>query len=403
MSMKVLSLLECPFCQDQIGEIAVDADGLADARATRAADQHLDIYEEPDQKLLVFNSNRADPGPCEHLVDIYGSVGWGPKKDSGMVRYNWGLGFNWLWPEMKKRDPDKVAYGFMVDSALQHNTVPELMPRMPFHQVMFERVWTDCTDTDTPRRAYMAEGGAVFAKDRTRFFNELLTLAAKEEIWSKEGRPCFIDQQYEDEDDCDYEYVELDEYGEGEEYEDSPHRAERRQHGRPIPRTTEGQEATRPVRTSSRTRRVSPKLCSSVKPRSQHSLHDFLCFLDVNRDLEYVFYARAGLDDAVDAFGPSEKAARRLLGILDSPGRSAEPNREAPDTEVSRARRLWTQREVRSRVNNLNRRSGLELSLAWRLESSPAVYLEYSRPFSRADALAELHDLLEFHTEDTRP
>ena len=54
-----------------------------------------------------------------------------------------------------------------------------------------------------------------------------------------------------------------------------------------------------------------------------------------------------------------------------------------------------------ARITELSNR-GVEFALAWRVAGNPTARLDHSKSMSLADALGELTDLLEFHTENAR-
>ena len=181
MSVKVLSLLECPFCKNENGGIAVDADALANARATWPSGGHLVIHEQPDQKVFLFNSNRADAGPCEHLVQLHGDFRWGPVGDGGAIRREWAMDFDW---GLKEFDPDDQL-AELLWHAIDLAGASSMGPRTPLINESFGHEWTDHAVPDGSDRIYSIHAGAVFAQDRKRLFEELHHLATNEE-WMKE-------------------------------------------------------------------------------------------------------------------------------------------------------------------------------------------------------------------------
>ena len=178
MSMILLPLADCPFCEGGLGMIAMNTAAVAAARRDQPEGFSLCIPATPDQQIILFNSGSADPKPCPHLIQLHGSCGDRSPK--------WGFSFDWLWPRKKELDPDDHAGEFLWDCLLQGDVPPEVRPKTRYEYAPFELRWQHRDVADSFDAFYTTDGGALHAADPEAFFKELLVLDAKHQQWLKE-------------------------------------------------------------------------------------------------------------------------------------------------------------------------------------------------------------------------
>lgn len=112
MSHQIVLIAECPYCE-QSGEIYCDV--------REAGPEHLQQIPEfefsagPDQRIILFNSDRAEPGPCEHVVHIYGDIDWVQTPNKSSERNAGEKTFTWRAPILTEIDPDRLAWEQLQD------------------------------------------------------------------------------------------------------------------------------------------------------------------------------------------------------------------------------------------------------------------------------------------------
>ena len=94
MPIQFLHLATCPFCPEELGEIAIDAEALDALRAESDHATHLEITRDPEQRIFSFNSLGAELGPCEHLLVMHGACIWTPTSKKRW-RYEGCLDYDW--------------------------------------------------------------------------------------------------------------------------------------------------------------------------------------------------------------------------------------------------------------------------------------------------------------------
>ena len=197
MPQQILYLTECPFCGAEVYFDVREARLNVLDELTRNGD--FDVG--PDQRIIVYNSDRPEPGPCEHFVDLYGDITGQPQSEVGEFC------FHWRAPLRSEIDPDRAAFDHLRDLIDSDVTSPasadddlygdvledesedalpsgqrlddELRANCPQTRFTLERFWHDFTIES--KRMYVT-GMYIFAEDVREFFRELHALAKQHQL-----------------------------------------------------------------------------------------------------------------------------------------------------------------------------------------------------------------------------
>ena len=154
-------LAECPFCQET-GEIYLDT-READQERLRLISAH-DFDAGADQKIILYNSNKAERGPCEHVVDLYGDITWAHEPAREVC-------FGWRAPFVAVVDPDGSAFRQLLDE-LESVLLQDNQPWTEYSYDQIQDCWQDFTAGIEPRR-FQVQGKIIFARDMRQLFEEL--------------------------------------------------------------------------------------------------------------------------------------------------------------------------------------------------------------------------------------
>ena len=73
MTKQIIRLAQCPFC-DEAGEVYLDIREADAAHLRQIREQ--EFHAGPDQRIILYDSDKDKSGPCEHLADLYGDLSW---------------------------------------------------------------------------------------------------------------------------------------------------------------------------------------------------------------------------------------------------------------------------------------------------------------------------------------
>jgi hypothetical protein len=178
MSIKVLSLLSCPFCRPRTGQIVVDAVALAAYRDSNPESTHSEmLHADPKQDVLIFNSDRAANKPCRHLLDIM--VDFEYRSDDSD---DWATSYDWQHPAAKKVDPNESCRDFLFMCLAdrpgacvvcgQHHQ----LRKTPYQRRVGELDWRNFSAKGKQTPRYFAEARALFVRDVSVFIEEFQSL-----------------------------------------------------------------------------------------------------------------------------------------------------------------------------------------------------------------------------------
>lgn len=185
MTRTIITLADCPFCREEAGV-------LFDRRATTQA--NLAKFERNgsdagvESGIFVYNSDRAEPGPCEHTVYLHLDIEtwW-----HGVDEYSPGSQsyFNkWHSPPIEELDPDgasrqllsllvkyatpKGAYAHHVLIEENKRFLANYRPKTRFVEYQFSEFLENLTGESVPEHVIVS-GDVTYAADITKLFKEL--------------------------------------------------------------------------------------------------------------------------------------------------------------------------------------------------------------------------------------
>lgn len=188
MPVKLLHLVSCPYCPDEIGEIIIDAEALDALRAESEPATHLEITRDPKQRIFTFNSSGSVLGPCEHLLVMHGACIWTPTSKK-RVRHQGCLDYDWSHEVLARKqthgDVEEYLDWFDVrseGSLIYSARIPaEFRPETRWEDEWFGREWPS-HDRNIPMRCSV-DGRAVFVANAEAFCDEVLALIPKHQEW----------------------------------------------------------------------------------------------------------------------------------------------------------------------------------------------------------------------------
>lgn len=189
MSIQALSLTTCPFCEDDNGEININATKLVSWQATFPEGGKILIHDQPDQEILNFNSESSDPGPCQHALQFYAAICRGEEHPQGGIRHDWCLELDWWVPAFDDTDVGRVLCSYLHEVALDRRGPRKFLPKAPLYEARFGRRWRDTSQPADEASFFRIQGNIVFAEDVAAYVAEVPQLAADREAWFKEHFP----------------------------------------------------------------------------------------------------------------------------------------------------------------------------------------------------------------------
>ncbi len=188
MCKSIIRLTECPFCEEY-GEVYFDS------RA--ATEEKLAEFHEDDSDagvasgIFVYNSARPELGPCQHVVNINGSIEtWWHDVDRNMGSPR-VCNFDWYSPVVAELDPHREAWQLLLSllecampksASAPHSLIEEHKrflaknrPRTRYCECKFNELWVD-VEAESTARDFEVYGSIVFAHDVTRLFRELKSI-----------------------------------------------------------------------------------------------------------------------------------------------------------------------------------------------------------------------------------
>jgi hypothetical protein len=185
MSRSIVTLMDCPFCEEY-GEVYLDSRA---ATEQNLANLHADNSDAGiSSGILVYNANRPEPGPCEHLVNINGSIeSWCAEKDRHLES-PLTCPFDWYAPLLTALDPGEEGWQLLLSlTECQMPTssdTPQVLieerkrfladnrPKTPYLECKFDECVEDVTSKKAGREI-LVYGSAVFAANIAKLFEEL--------------------------------------------------------------------------------------------------------------------------------------------------------------------------------------------------------------------------------------
>ena len=163
MSLYTLTLMECPYCNGRIGQIAINVPALNtiwhEFPTLKSKDINSVIHTIESHGAVVFNSAGVAEGPCEHLVHI----------SIDFDRSGWAGCFAYKCPNLD----DGADYFWDV---LPFTTAPALVPKTAHDRLSEVRLSWQVGEKDGKPVRLDVVGSAWFAEDRVRFIEELRAL-----------------------------------------------------------------------------------------------------------------------------------------------------------------------------------------------------------------------------------
>lgn len=169
--MSFMTFAACPFCTDPSGELAVNLDRAVHVdlaqTLTERQEGTLIIRRVPDQRLVVFDSQRDNAPPCEHLVYVDGfcRVEQDGRAEPWIVQFIWGH---------RLYDPSDARCDDYLFELYEDNVPIEALPSVGFHWEDF-----DCCRASREQRV-STDGLILFAEDVERFLTEVPLLPKAE-------------------------------------------------------------------------------------------------------------------------------------------------------------------------------------------------------------------------------
>lgn len=169
MTVKILPLLECRYCDGGTGGILLDVPVAYDLSDRQADDESEADYH---RKLLIHNSPLPDDGPCPHLLWGYYVVN---------RRHVWGVDFVWKCPSLRAETDDAV-HEFLCD-LIYGEEHEEFLPRTEHDFDGFGLEWH--RGGDASQHVYFTHGRTAFADNIPQFLAELKSqLQRRDAAWA---------------------------------------------------------------------------------------------------------------------------------------------------------------------------------------------------------------------------
>ena len=181
MAIKIISLMQCPFCDDVEGAIFLDANGIHELSDDF---ENFDSSQNYHKQLIMHNSPLLKDGPCPHLVWMFAEVERHRKRGNDYL-YEWEVEFDWRCSRLMETDRyDPIIdllLGFLYGS--EHE---EFLPPEAHNFDSFGGHWH--RTGDMPQFVFEAKGRAVFAQDIPRFMDGLAIQAQRRVASWEDGR-----------------------------------------------------------------------------------------------------------------------------------------------------------------------------------------------------------------------
>ena len=172
MTIQILQLTDCPYCCGDEGDVFLDARELSEY-VNHGGD--VNLYEQPEQTLLLFNSRSTEHVPCPHLLGIVGDCDLGVKQEGRWTQCDASISFCW-WHELTFPQ-DRLLIDVMFNQVLHQHTPRELKGNIPVLEERFVHTWP-ARNESRDGHVYEAAGILYFAPDIEGLFHSAPDLVA---------------------------------------------------------------------------------------------------------------------------------------------------------------------------------------------------------------------------------
>ena len=181
MSIEILKLTKCKFCNNGAGRVFLDTHAICDIHEngddfyTAAVDEITDV--------VSFNSARPETGPCPHLLQLTLNITRVSMRVLHPRDHEWETSVAWLNPLFGEIDPHNEV-GDLRDGLVFGLEHEEFRPKEPHSFNVIEAVWWGFDTSGKPERHFQVEGRAAFARRIPEFMDGLFqNEKLRQEAW----------------------------------------------------------------------------------------------------------------------------------------------------------------------------------------------------------------------------
>jgi hypothetical protein len=175
MAFEIKLLCRCPYCEHDGGEVLLNVPSFL-STSERREGRFIGLDEQSELDFLIFNSNRPQPGACNHLVFFTGNVKVGGYEEG----VECSLEFDWWAPISHQLDSASENLMFEV---FNEDNPPQFHKRLPFWTEGYRQRWPEQNPVAEPTCYCEVQGNGFFCRDAAFLFKEIVTQPDKYWDW----------------------------------------------------------------------------------------------------------------------------------------------------------------------------------------------------------------------------